>query len=172
MKYLLLLLISVTTFAQSSLSDVNINYINSDTKVNWEDFKGKKILIVNVASKCGYTPQYKELQELASKYKDKLVILGVPCNQFMGQEPGTEEEIVKFCSSKYNVTFPMTEKVDVKGKDQHTLYQFLTKKEFNKKSDYKVSWNFNKFLLDENGNLIKYFPSSVKPMDQQIVSFI
>jgi glutathione peroxidase len=123
---------------------------------------------VNVASKCGYTPQYADLEKLSQTYKDKLVVIGFPCNQFMGQEPGGEDQIAEFCQKNYGVTFPMTTKVDVKGKSQHEIYQWLTQKSLNGKDDYKVSWNFNKFLLDEEGYLIEHFPSGVNPLDEAI----
>ncbi|MFN5136597.1 MAG: glutathione peroxidase [Chitinophagaceae bacterium] len=136
--------------------------------IDFKKYKGKKILIVNTASKCGYTPQYEELQALYEKYKDKLVVIGVPANNFGGQEPGTNAEIKEFCSSKFKVTFPMTAKVSVKGDDMCDLYKWLTSKEKNGVLDAEVKWNFNKFLLNENGELIAYFPSKVKPMSEEI----
>ncbi|MBX9782302.1 MAG: glutathione peroxidase [Chitinophagaceae bacterium] len=138
--------------------------------IDFKKYKGKKILIVNTASKCGYTPQYEELQALYEKYKDKLVVIGVPANNFGGQEPGTNAEIKQFCSGTYHVTFPMTAKVSVKGDDMCELYQWLTSKEKNGVLDAEVKWNFNKFLLNENGELIAYFPSKVKPMSEEITS--
>jgi glutathione peroxidase len=134
-------------------------------------FKGKKILIVNVASECGYTPQYAQLQELYELKKDKLVIIGCPSNDFGGQEPGTEKEIVKFCQQNYGVTFPLTEKVGIK-KNTHQLYKWLTQKSQNGISDNDVAWNFHKFLIDENGKLIKSLPSSVNPMDDVILEWV
>jgi glutathione peroxidase len=136
--------------------------------IDFKKYKGKKILIVNTASRCGYTPQYEELQALYEKYKDKLVVIGVPANNFGGQEPGTNAEIKEFCSSKFKVTFPMTAKVSVKGDDMCELYKWLTSKEKNGVLDAEVKWNFNKFLLNENGELIAYFPSKVKPMSEEI----
>jgi glutathione peroxidase len=136
--------------------------------IDFKKYKGKKILIVNTASKCGYTPQYEELQALYEKYKDKLVVIGVPANNFGGQEPGTNAEIKEFCSSKFNVSFPMTAKVSVKGDDMCELYKWLTSKEKNGVLDAEVKWNFNKFLLNENGELIAYFGSKVKPMSEEI----
>ncbi len=135
-------------------------------------YKGKKILFVNVASECGYTPQYKELQMLQEKYSDKLVVIGVPCNQFGGQEPGTPKEIATFCEKNYGVTFTLTEKVDVKGKEQHPLYQWLTQKSENGMEDSSVKWNFQKYLIDENGNFVTYFKSGVKPMSDEITSLL
>jgi glutathione peroxidase len=138
--------------------------------IDFKKYKGKKILIVNTASKCGYTPQYEELQALFEKYKDKLVVIGVPANNFGGQEPGTNAEIKEFCSSKFKVTFPMTAKVSVKGDDMCDLYKWLTSKEKNGVLDAEVKWNFNKFLINENGELLAYFPSKVKPMSEEITS--
>lgn len=136
------------------------------------DYKGKKILVVNVASKCGFTPQYEGLQELNTKYGDKVQVIGFPCNQFMGQEPGGKEEIAAFCQKNYGVTFPITTKVDVKGKDQHPIYKWLTNKSENQVGDYKVGWNFNKFLIDENGKLIAHYDSKVKPMSEELIAAI
>ncbi len=138
--------------------------------INFAGFKGKKILIVNTASQCGYTPQYEELQALYEKYQDKLVVIGFPANNFGGQEPGSNKEIKEFCSSKFKVTFPMAAKISVKGEDAHPLYQWLTSKEKNGVLDAEVKWNFNKFLLNEKGELIAYFPSKVKPMSEEITS--
>ena len=129
-------------------------------------------MFVNVASKCGYTPQYSKLQKLHDMYKDQLVIIGVPCNQFMGQEPGTNEEIASFCQKNYGVSFLMTEKVDVKGSSQHPLYQWLTSKDLNGNSDSKVKWNFQKYLVSETGELIDVFSPGVDPLDEQIISKI
>lgn len=130
-------------------------------------YKGKKILVVNTASKCGFTPQYKELEQLAETYKDKLVIVGFPANNFGGQEPGTDAEIKTFCSDLYKVTFPMSTKVSVKGDDIAPLFKYLTTAE-NPDFTGEIKWNFEKFLLDENGKLIHRFRSAVKPMDAAI----
>jgi glutathione peroxidase len=138
--------------------------------INFASFKGKKILIVNTASKCGYTPQYEELEALYEKYKDKLVVIGFPANNFGGQEPGTNAEIKEFCTGTYHVTFPMAAKISVKGDDMHPLYQWLTSKEKNGVLDAEIKWNFNKFLLNEKGELVAYFPSKVKPMSEEITS--
>lgn len=133
-------------------------------------FKGKKILVVNTASKCGYTPQYEGLEKVYEQYKDKLVIIGFPCNQFGGQEPGTNEEIVSFCKKNYGVSFPLADKIDVKGASIAPIYQWLTQKAKNGVLDASISWNFNKFLLDENGKMMAYFPSNVTPDSQEILS--
>ena len=167
----LFIMMSSTLFLQTETAIYNfkIQALDSDEMIDFKDFEGKKILLVNVASKCGYTSQYADLEKLYKTYEDQLVIIGFPCNQFLGQEPGSEEEIAAFCSANYGVTFPMTTKIDVKGKDQHEIYKWLTSKSLNGKGDYKIKWNFNKFLIDENGQLIDYFPSGVKPFDEKIV---
>lgn len=152
-----------------SLSIVSLN--GKDT-IELSDYRGKKILCVNVASECGYTKQYADLQRLYERYKDSLVIIGFPCNQFGGQEPGEASEIQDFCSKNYGVTFPLTEKIDVKGDNTHAVYKWLTQKSKNGVGDYEVSWNFNKFLIDENGNLLGYFPSKVKPFDKELTDLI
>ncbi len=136
--------------------------------INFADFKGKKVLIVNTASECGYTPQYKELEELYEKYKGKLVIVGFPANNFGGQEPGSNTEIKTFCTKNYGVTFPMAEKISVKGDDTAPIYQWLTQKTQNGVLDAEIKWNFNKFLLDENGHVIAKFDSKVTPMSEEI----
>lgn len=138
--------------------------------IDFSTFKGKKILIVNTASECGYTPQYKDLQALYEKYKDKLVIVGFPANNFGGQEPGTNTEIKTFCEKNYGVSFPMAAKISVKGDDTAPIYQWLTHKEQNGVLDAEIKWNFNKFLLDENGHMIAYFPSKVTPMSEEITT--
>ena len=155
-----------------SIHQFQIRALNSEEIIDFVQFEGKKILIVNVASKCGFTGQYKGLEELYQKYKDQLVVVGFPCNQFLMQEPGSEEKIANFCSSKYGVSFPMSKKVKVRGKEAHEIYQWLTKADLNGKSDYKISWNFNKFLLDENGQIIDHFSSKTKPTDVAILSHL
>ncbi len=138
--------------------------------INFADYKGKKILIVNTASECGYTPQYKDLEALYEKYKDKLVIVGFPANNFGGQEPGSNAEIKSFCTKNYGVTFPMAEKISVKGNDIAPIYQWLTSKAKNGVLDATIKWNFNKFLLNEKGEIIAKFDSGTKPMDDDIIS--
>jgi glutathione peroxidase len=150
----------------------SITSLDESSVINMANYKGKKILVVNVASKCGYTPQYAELQELHTKHGDKVQIIGFPCNQFMGQEPGSKEEIASFCQKNYGVTFPLTTKVDVKGDNQHEIYKWLTQKSENHLADYKVSWNFNKFLIDEQGNLVSHFDSKASPMGTEILEAI
>lgn len=141
-------------------------------KVSMADYKGKYVLIVNVASKCGHTPQYAKLQELYDKHKDQLVIIGFPCNQFLGQEPGTEKEIEEFCSKNYGVTFPLSSKVDVKGKDQHGVYAWLTNKALNGVGEDAVEWNFHKFLVGKNGEWLASFPAKMDPMNGEIEKWL
>ncbi len=135
-------------------------------------YKGKKILIVNTASKCGYTRQYEGLEMLYKKYKGKLVVIGFPANNFGGQEPGTNEEIKEFCTGKFDVSFPMASKVSVKGADIDPLFKWLTNKSENGVLDANIGWNFNKFLLDENGKLIQHFASNVEPMSDDITKHL
>lgn len=164
--------VSTMTTSLADFYSLGLLSANGKDSIKLSDFKGKKILIVNVASECGYTPQYKDLQALSEKYAEKLVIIGFPCNQFGGQEPGTEDEIVSFCQKNYGVTFPISQKGDVKGAQQHPLYQWLTQKSMNGKDDYSVKWNFNKFLISETGELLSYFPSSTKPLSEDIESYL
>jgi glutathione peroxidase len=140
--------------------------------INLSDYKGKKILVVNTASECGYTPQYKELQQLYDTYREKLVVIGFPCNDFGQQEPGNNEEIKSFCTKNYGVTFPLAAKTTVKGSGIAPIYAFLTRKINNGVMDAEINWNFNKFLLDENGVLLQKFGSSVKPMSQEIITLL
>lgn len=135
-------------------------------------FKGKKLIVVNVASACGYTPQYRQLQELYEKFEDKLVILGIPCNDFGGQEPGDNQQILSFCSTRYGVDFPMAAKLSIKGPNAHPLYKWLGSKDLNGKMDTEVRWNFHKYLLDEGGELVKSLPSAVEPFDDVILDWL
>jgi glutathione peroxidase len=145
--------------------------IEGDT-IGFSKYKGKKVLIVNTASKCGYTPQYDELEKLHKQYGSKVVVLGFPCNQFGGQEPGNNKEIKEFCRLNYGVTFQMFDKVNVKGKDKHPLYDWLTDKEKNGWNSEAPGWNFCKYLINEKGELIKFFGSGVTPLSKEIVSAI
>jgi glutathione peroxidase len=154
-----------------NIYDIQINNLNGE-KMDLGELKGKKILFVNVASKCGFTYQYEGLQKLYEENEDKLTIIGVPSNQFGGQEPGSSSEIASFCKLNYGVTFPITEKIDVKGKNQHLLYKFLTKKELNGLKSSSVKWNFQKYLVDEEGNLIDFFYSITKPTSKKIRQLI
>ena len=154
-----------------SIYDIKINSLD-DEPINLSDYKNKLILIVNVASECGFTGQYEGLQELYNTYQDKLMIIGVPCNQFGSQEPGTALQIQSFCKKNYGVTFLMTEKIDVKGDNQHPLYKWLTDKQLNSKSSSSVKWNFQKYLINEDGELIDYFYSVTKPMSSKITKYL
>jgi len=157
--------------ASKAFYDIKINSLQGNS-IDFSEFKGKKILFVNVASKCGFTPQYQELQQLHDTYKDQLVIIGVPCNQFGKQEPGSSEDIQEFCEINYGVSFLISEKVDVKGSSQHPLYAWLTKKAINGKKNSTVKWNFQKYLVDENGVFLDYFYSLTKPLNPRITSYL
>ncbi len=161
-------MIEITKDSATSIHSFSVKALDGST-INFADFKGKKILIVNTASKCGYTGQYKDLQALYEKYKDKLVIVGFPANNFMSQEPGSNTEIKEFCTKNYGVSFPMAEKISVKGDDMAPIYLWLTSKAKNGVLDASVKWNFNKFLLNEKGEMIAKFDSGTKPMDEEIV---
>lgn len=145
----------------------------SGKEFDFASLKGKKILVVNTASKCGLTPQYENLQTIYDQYKDKnLVIVGFPANNFASQEPGTSDEIAAFCEKNYGVTFPMMDKISVKGDDMAPLYQFLTEKSKNGLEDSEVQWNFQKYLIDENGHLAKVVSPKTLPTDPEIVDWI
>ena len=163
---------SILLLASSTLYDFKVPALDGST-IDLSKYKGKKILIVNTASKCGFTPQYSDLEKLYVKYQDKLVIIGFPANNFHQQEPGTNAEISEFCTKNYGVTFPMAEKVDVVGDNIHPLFKYLTD-EAHKigVTDPVIGWNFTKFLIDENGKLIAVFPSKVKPMDDQVTKYL
>jgi glutathione peroxidase len=137
--------------------------------INFDDFKGKKILLVNTASECGYTPQYAQLEELHREMGDKVVVVGFPANNFGGQEPGSNEDIAAFCEKNYGVTFPMAAKVSVKGSDQHELFQWLTSTE-NPDFTGDINWNFEKFIIDENGKLVHRFRSGASPLDEAVLA--
>jgi len=141
-------------------------------EVDFATFKGKKVLLVNVASECGFTPQYEDLQKLHELYGSKVIVCGFPANNFGKQEPGTNLEIAQFCSGNYGVTFRMFEKISVKGDDMHPLYVWLTTKEYNGWNEKSPSWNFNKYLVNEEGTLVKHYQSKVKPLSEEIISEI
>lgn len=188
MKKLILSIISLITMACNNQKQVNIDpntttpmgniYEFKVTDIDGEEFdltdlKGKKVMIVNTASKCGFTPQYEQLEEIYQKYKDdNFMVIGFPANNFMSQEPGSEEEIKEFCTLNYGVTFPMMSKISVKGDDMHPLYQYLTQKERNGVSDNEVKWNFQKYLINEDGTLAHVFYSKTLPNDQEIINWI
>ena len=185
MKYVYIIIIVLTTFI---LFSFNKKKLNSNTpnvfpyestiksidgsSINLENFKGKNILFVNVASRCGFTSQYDELEKLSIKYKDDLVVIGCPSNQFGQQEPGTHEQILEFCKKNYGVTFLLTEKIKVKGEDIHPIYKWLTSSEMNGVSDSSVKWNFQKYFIDKNGFLIDYFYSTTNPLNNKITNLI
>ena len=154
-----------------NIYDIEINSLQNNP-ISFSDFEGKYILFVNVASKCGFTPQYKELEELHETYKDALVVVGVPCNQFGKQEPGNNEEIQEFCQVNYGVSFLITEKIEVKGDDQHPLYNWLTSKKLNNKKSSSVKWNFQKYLVSPEGELIDYYFSITKPLSSKITKHL
>jgi len=159
-------------FGASNVLDFTLNSIDGKP-APLSQYQGKVVLIVNVASKCGYTPQYTGLEKIYEKYKDKgFVILGFPANNFGGQEPGTNEEIKTFCSSKYSVTFPMYAKISVKGADIHPLYQFLTDKQTNPAGAGDIKWNFTKFLVGKDGKVIARFESAVTPESPEVTGAI
>lgn len=149
---------------QSLFYNFKVKSLDGKNDIDFSIYKGKKVLIVNVASECGFTPQYKPLQELHEKYGDKLAVIGFPANNFGAQEPGSNEQIAKFCHKNYGVTFQMFTKISVKGDDQHALYQWLQKE-----SGKSPNWNFCKYLIDESGKVAGFYPSSVNPMGEEIL---
>ncbi|MBL4656143.1 MAG: glutathione peroxidase [Bacteroidetes bacterium] len=170
----LLILGFMTSVAQEpkSLYDFKMQTIDGE-EYDFSQLKGKKVLIVNVASKCGLTPQYEQLQQLYKKWGgDSFTILGFPANNFAGQEPGSHEEIKQFCTKNYGVTFQIFEKISVKGKKIHPLYQWLTQKDLNGQIDAKVTWNFQKFLIDEDGTIFKSVEPKVEPLNYVITDWI
>ena len=167
-------MISIISFAQpgKTFHDFTVKTIDGQT-ISLSQFKGKKVLVVNTASRCGLTPQYADLEKLYQQYGgEKFTIIGFPANNFLGQEPGTNEEIQQFCQVNYGVTFPMMAKISVKGDDIDPLYQWLTTKELNGVMDAKVTWNFQKFMIDENGHLVDMVPPKEKPFTEKIISWI
>jgi glutathione peroxidase len=167
-----LMLFSAEVFSQASgFYDFKVKTLEG-ASFDFSSLKGKKVMIVNTASKCGFTPQYKELEEASLKYKDDLVIIGFPANNFAHQEPGTATEIRKFCTENYGVTFPIMEKISVKGTDMAPIYKWLTSKKENGVMDSEVKWNFQKYLIDENGKLIDVVYSKEKPNSDKIISWI
>lgn len=167
----LMTVFSLAVFSQSGFYDFKVKTLEG-ADFDFSSLKGKKVMIVNTASKCGYTPQYKELEEMHEKYQDDLVIIGFPANNFMNQEPGSAADIRKFCTEKYGVTFPMMEKISVKGNDMAPLYKWLTSKDKNGVMDSDVKWNFQKYLIDENGKLVDVVYSKDKPNSDKIVAWI
>jgi glutathione peroxidase len=167
-----LMTISLTGFAQTSgFYDFKVKTLEGQD-FDFASLKGKKVMIVNTASKCGYTPQYKDLEDVYEKYRSDLVIIGFPANNFLNQEPGTATDIRKFCTENYGVTFPMMEKISVRGNDMSPLYKWLTSKDRNGVMDSEVKWNFQKYLIDENGKLVDVIYSKDKPSSEKIIAWI
>lgn len=161
----------ISADSTTSFYDFKVASLYGDT-IDFSLFRGKKVLIVNTASKCGYTPQYADLQKLHEQFGDKIVVLGFPCNQFGGQEPGNNQEIKGFCKENYGVTFQMMEKADVKGTGAHPLYQWLTHKEKNGWNSQAPTWNFCKYLVNEKGELLKYYAPSISPLSKEITNLL
>jgi glutathione peroxidase len=167
-----LLFIPLLTLFTMGIYDFKVPALDGGT-IDLSAYRGKKLLIVNTASKCGYTPQYADLEKLYNTYKDKLVIVGFPANDFGGQEPGTNSEIQEFCKKNYGVSFPMAAKVDVVGDHICPIFKYLTDQaKALGVQDPVIKWNFTKFLLDENGKLIAVFPSKVTPMSEEITHYL
>ena len=188
MKKIFIILLSVGAFLQSctqqkteisqdkntpmkSIYDFKVESIDGK-EINFADFKGKKILIVNTASECGFTPQYKDLEQVSKEYGNKVVVVGFPANNFGSQEPGSNAEIGAFCEKNFGVTFPLAAKVSVKGEDTAPIFKFLTDKCLNGVKDTTIVWNFTKFLVDENGKLIDSFISTTKPTSESITKYL
>lgn len=191
MKKILILLLSAGAFLQScknqkndvsqtktadqqmskTIYDYKVESLDGQ-EINFADFKGKKILVVNTASECGFTPQYADLEKLSKDYENNLVIVGFPANNFGGQEPGSNTEIGAFCEKNFGVTFPMAAKVSVKGDDAAPIFKFLTEKDLNGVKNTAILWNFTKFLIDENGHLIDTFISTTKPTSESITKYL
>ncbi len=168
----LFVFVAFTAKAQNGIHQFTVKAIDG-TNFNFADLKGKKVMVVNTASKCGLTPQYELLEALYKEYQDQgFVIVGFPANNFLWQEPGTDQEIKEFCSENYGVTFPMMSKISVKGDDIHPLYTWLTQKSENGLMDSKVKWNFQKYLIDENGKLVDMLSPRDKPNSEKVVSWL
>ena len=155
----------------TSIYNFKVEGIDGKT-IDFAQFEGRKVMIVNVASECGYTPQYQQLQELYEAMNEKVEIVGFPCNDFGAQEPSTNSEIKQFCTLRYGVTFPLTTKISILGENIHPIYQWLTQKALNGKFDSEVKWNFHKYLIDEEGKLFKTIPSAQSPIDAEILDWI
>ncbi len=164
-------MLALWMIASTTIYDFKVPSLDGNT-IDFSKYKGKNILIVNTASQCGYTKQYADLEKLYEKYKGNLVIIGFPANNFGQQEPGSNADIKEFCSKNYGVTFPMAEKISVKGEDIHPLFKWLTNKQENGVTDAEIKWNFTKFLIDKNGKLVAVFPSAVTPMSEEITKYL
>ncbi|HOU01628.1 MAG TPA: glutathione peroxidase [Bacteroidales bacterium] len=166
-----LILFPIVVTAQSGFYDFKVKTLEGED-FNLASLKGKKVMVVNTASKCGYTPQYKDLEELYKQYNGRLIIIGFPANNFLNQEPGSALEIRQFCTDNYSVTFPLMEKISVKGNDMHPLYKWLTTKSLNGVMDSEVKWNFQKYLIDENGKLVDVLYSKEKPGSEKVIAWL
>ena len=166
-----MILTSFKNISAQSVYDIDLNNIDG-VNIDLSKFKGKYILFVNVASNCGFTKQYADLEKLYQQYKQELVVIGLPCNQFGGQEPGNSIEIKQFCQKNYGVSFPITEKINVKGENIHQLYSWLTDKEKNGNINSNVKWNFQKYLVGRSGELVNYFYSTTNPLSNKITSLL
>ena len=171
MKTLIFSFLIAAALTATSIYDFKVAGLDGG-EIDFSRFKGKKVLIVNTASKCGLTPQYEGLQKLYDKYKDRLVVIGFPANNFKDQEPGSKEEIAEFCKKNYGVTFPIADKVSVKGDDISPIYKFLTEEAARKGLENPVQWNFGKFLVDEKGTLIATFAPKTLPMSDDILKYL
>lgn len=176
MKYLFIIMLSLFGFSKNkaqakSIHSFKVEALDGST-IDFSKFKGKKILVVNTASECGFTPQYADLEKLYEKYKNKLVVVGFPANNFGGQEPGSNHEIATFCQRNYGVQFPMAAKISVKGDDIAPIYKFLTEKKENGVKNTKILWNFTKILLDENGHVIDSFVCTTNPLSESITNYL
>lgn len=169
---LIFAMFALAGFAQSSgFYDFKVKTLEGKD-FDFASLKGRKVMVVNTASKCGFTPQYEDLEKLYEQYGQKLVIIGFPANNFMNQEPGNALEIRQFCTDKYGVTFPMMEKISVKGNDMHPLYKWLTSKDKNGVMDSEVKWNFQKYLIDENGKLVDVIYTKEKPGSDKVIAWL
>lgn len=171
MKLFLISIITAMLLVSTSIYDFKVDGLSGGA-IDFSQFKGKKVLIVNTASKCGNTPQYEGLEELYKKYQDKLVIVGFPANNFLGQEPGSNDQIAEFCQKNYGVTFPMAAKVSVRGKQIAPIYEYLVAEAKKKGLDNPVTWNFGKFLINEKGELIATFSPKTQPMSESILKYL
>ena len=158
---------SSSTESKGSFYDFKMKTLDGKETIDFSKYKGKKVVVINVASKCGFTPQYADWEKFNKEHGDKIVVLGFPANNFLGQEPGTNEEIATFCQKNYGVTFQLFEKIEVIGKNQHPLYQWLSKKDLNGWNDKAPTWNFCKYVIDEQGNVVTFLASGVKPDSEE-----